>query len=273
MAIITISRKIASFGDETAKELAQILKYDFIDRKSLEHDLINRGISTGQLQKYDERKPGFWASLSRDRDSYFDYLREAVYEHAAKGNCIFIGRGGFAILRDVPGLYSVRLVAADNIRIARIMNEFNWSEKKAKDLMEESDNNRDGFHRAFFNTVSEDASEYNMVINTGCIEAKTAAEIIKFGIEKTISHDEVILGEKRIQELLLAQKIVNHISFELKLQIYFLEADVTGNELILHGVADNHSAIDKAVTVAKEMAKDKEIISSITLVNEYKPFP
>ena len=32
MAIITISRKIASFGDETAIELAKLLNYNFIDR-------------------------------------------------------------------------------------------------------------------------------------------------------------------------------------------------------------------------------------------------
>ncbi|MEL3912939.1 cytidylate kinase family protein [Treponema pedis] len=273
MAIITISRKIASFGDETAKELANILNYDFIDRKSLEQDLLNRGISEAQLKKYDERKPGFWASLSRDRDAYFDYLREAVYEHASRGNCIFIGRGGFAILRNVPGLYSVRLVAADNIRIARIMDEFNWPEKKAKDLIEESDNNRDGFHKTFFNTENEDSSEYNMVINTGFIEPKTAAEIIKFGLEKTVSADEIILGEKRIKELLLAQKIVNHISFEIKLQIYFLEAEIDGEELTLHGVADNNAAIEKACAVAKEMSGNKKINSAITIVNEYKPFP
>ncbi len=273
MAIITISRKIASLGDETAKELAKLLNYDFIDRKSLEKDLLNKGISEAQLKKYDERKPGFWASLSRDRDSYFDYLREAVYEHAGSGNCIFIGRGGFAILRNVPGLYAVRLVAADEIRTARIMNEFNWPEKKAKSLIEESDNNRDGFHKTFFNTENEDSSEYNIVINTGCIEPKTAAEIIKFGFEKTVSKDAVRLGEKRIQELLLAQKIVNYISFELKLQIYFLEAEIADDELTLHGVADNNIAIEKAVTVAREMAENKKVISGITLVNEYKPFP
>ena len=76
MAIITISRKIASFGDETAIELAKLLNYNFVDRKSLEKDLLARGISEAQLKKYDERKPSFWASLSRERDSYFICVKQ-----------------------------------------------------------------------------------------------------------------------------------------------------------------------------------------------------
>ena len=79
MAIITISRKIASYGDETALALAKLLGYEFIDKKTLEHDLLQCGISEASLKHYDEKKPGFWASLSRNRDEYFDYLREIVY--------------------------------------------------------------------------------------------------------------------------------------------------------------------------------------------------
>ena len=33
MAIITISRQIASYGDETALELAKSLGYEFIDKR------------------------------------------------------------------------------------------------------------------------------------------------------------------------------------------------------------------------------------------------
>ncbi len=272
MAIITISRKIASLGDETAIELAKLLDYNFIDRKSLEKKLLEKGISEHQLKNYDERKPSFWASLSRERDSYFDYLREAVYEYAAEGNSIFIGRGGFALLKGVPGLYSVRLVAPDNVRISRLMQEFNWSEKQARSLLEESDNNRDGFHKCFFNTKNTDASQYNLVINTGDITAETAAKIIRCAFENTNNQKEKEIGHKRIQELLLAQKIVNHISFNLKLQIYFLEAHVNDDKISLHGVADNAVAIEKAISTAKEMSNGKEVTSSISIVNEYKPF-
>ncbi len=269
MAIITISRKIASLGDETAIALANLLGYNFIDRKTLEKHLLEKGISEHQLKKYDEKKPSFWASLSRERDSYFDYLREAVYDYAAKGDSIFIGRGGFAILKGVPGVYSVRLVAPDDVRIARLMQEFNWSEKEARALLEESDNNRDGFHKCFFNTKNSDPAQYNLVLNSGKISAETAAKIIRCAFENTSTKEENELGQKRINELLLAQKIVNHISFNLNLQIYFLEANVSDKKIILQGVADNAVSIEKAVSTAKEMANGREVESAISMVNEY----
>jgi len=62
MAIITISRQIASYGDETALELAKSLGYEFIDKKDLEKDLLDKGISKESLAHYDERKPGFFES-------------------------------------------------------------------------------------------------------------------------------------------------------------------------------------------------------------------
>ena len=99
------------------------------------------------------------------------------------------------------------------------------------------------------------------------------AQIIKYGFEKTVSKEEAASGDKRLKELLLAQRIVNHISFDLKLQIYFLEADISKDEIILHGVADNAGLIQKAIDVAQEMSGGRKVSSAISMVNEYKPFP
>ena len=270
MAVITISRKIASYGDETAGELSKLLNYTFVDRKMLERDLLEKGISENHLKKYDERRPGFWASLSKDRDEYFDRLREIVYGYASKGNSVFIGRGGFALLKDVPGIYSIRLTAPDSIRVTRLMKEFDWTEKQAKALIAESDNNRDGFHKCFFNAENEEPSEYNLVINTGSIGPETAAAIIKYVMEKTVTEQAACEGMKRAAELLFGQRLVNHLSFDLKLQIYFLEAEVSEKKIVLHGVADNAAVIEKAVCAAEKAAEGREVVSVLNVINRYK---
>ena len=273
MAIITISRKIASYGDETALELAKLLGYTFINKTDLEKDLLSRGISETSLKQYDERKPGFWASLSRNRDAYFDYLREIVYGYALKGNSIFIGRGGFALLRGIHGCYAVRLIASDDTRIKRLMKEFDWPEKKAHTLMTDSDNNREGFHKCFFDMKPEDPAHYHLVINTDFVSAQLAAGIIKHATLATISASEEKAGLHRIAELLLGQKIVNHIAFKEELPIYFLDAEVSDTEIVLHGVADSIAYIDKALRIAQDMADGRSVSSQISTVNEYKPYP
>lgn len=273
MAIITISRQIASLGDEVAAELSRLLGYTFINRDTLEEDLLKHGITKEKLHKYDEKKPGFWASLARDRDEYFDYLREAVYERSKEGNCVFIGRGGFAILKDIPGCLAVRLVASVPIRIERLMNEFSWPEKKAMALLQESDNNRRGFHKAFFNIDHDDPSSYNLILNTDAISPVVAAKIIAEACRLTMDANQERIGRERISELLLAQRIVNHIVFDLQVPVHFLEATATSTEITLHGVADSAAVIERVLETARSMAPDKKIVSGISVVQDYKSYP
>lgn len=273
MAIITISRQIASMGDEVAAELSRLLGYTFINRDALEADLLKHGITKEKLRKYDEKKPGFWASLARDRDEYFDYLREAVFDRAQEGNCIFVGRGGFAILKDIPGCVSVRLVGSVPIRVARLMNEFSWPEKKAMALLQESDNNRRGFHKTFFNIDQDDPASYNLVINSDAITAKVAAKIIAETCKLIVDDNQERIGRDRIAELLLAQRIVNHVVFDLQIPVHFLEATASSTEITLHGVADSAAVIERVLETARTMAPDKKIQSGISIVQDYKSYP
>ena len=66
MAIISISRQVAALGDEIATALAKKTGYSFIDRKQIEKRIVELGFPQEKLAKYDEKKPGFFASLVKD---------------------------------------------------------------------------------------------------------------------------------------------------------------------------------------------------------------
>ena len=127
MGVIAISRQVAALGDEIAAEVAEKLGYKFINRQELEKRIVTLGFPAGKLKKYDEKKPGFFASLVKDRDEYLHYLQTAVLEAAEEGNCILIGRGAFIILESLPNLVSLRFVAKDEIRMQRLQKEFDWN--------------------------------------------------------------------------------------------------------------------------------------------------
>ena len=157
MAVIAISRQVAALGDEIAGAVAQKTGYKFINRQEIERRIVDLGFSADKLKKYDERKPGFFASLVKDRDEYLNYLQTAVLEAAAQGDCILIGRGAFLILENLSNLLSLRFVAKNEIRMARLQKEFNWNEKQALQRINESDENRYGFHKSFFNVEIDEA--------------------------------------------------------------------------------------------------------------------
>ena len=78
MAVITISRQVAALGDEVAGELAKRLGYKFITRKEIEKRIVELGFPENKMPKFDERKPGFFASLTKDRDEYLNYAQYAT---------------------------------------------------------------------------------------------------------------------------------------------------------------------------------------------------
>jgi cytidylate kinase len=273
MAIITISRELAVLGDETAQELAKILNYHFIDKHTLEERIKSYGILGQKFEKYDERKPSFWASLSQDRDDYLHYLKTAMLAEAAEGNCIFIGRGANAVFRGIPGIFSVFLVAPGDIRCERVKSYFHCDDRRARQIIEQSDRDRIGFHRYFFDIEWKEPSNYHLILNTGALHPVTAAEIIRFHCEHVITQEMETQNAGRIKELTIGQQVVHHIGYEKEIPIHFLEASVAGRNITLYGVANSLSLVEAALNAAKEVAPTGSIYSEIQVVQEYSVIP
>ena len=273
MAVITISRQVAALGDEIASALAKKLGYVFIDRKEIEKRIVDLGFSEDKLKKYDEKKPGFFASLAKDRDEYLDYVQTAILEAASQNNCILIGRGAFAILENVPNVIAVRLVANDDVRKERLMKEFSWDEKKALQRIQESDTNRMGFHKSFYNIPCDDATLFHSVINTGILSIDEVVTILETLTKNLITPEKEKSGEKKIQDMLVCQKLVNSLIFEHNLMINFLHAQMKGDVIVLQGVADSSALAEKAVAIASTIVTDKKIESCISVVQDFKAYP
>ncbi|WP_294014419.1 AAA family ATPase [uncultured Treponema sp.] len=272
MAIIAISRQVAALGDEIAAAAAKKLGYTFITRKQIENRIVELGFPKEKLQKYDEIKPGFFASLAKGRDEYLNYLQYAVLEAASKGNCILIGRGSFVILEDVPNLISLRFVAKESVRAKRLEKEFNWTEKQAMARINESAANRKGFHKSFFNIDNEDSSHYMLTINTGILEQEEVVKQIVNFVKYFADPEKEALGKKRIENMLKAQDLTNKLLFEYKLNINFLRAiiDDEGTSITLQGVADSQAIVDRAVTLAAKILPSCTIKSAVNIVQDFK---
>lgn len=270
MAIIAISRQVAALGDEIATAIAKELHYTFATRTQIEQRIVELGFPKEKLDKYDERRPGFFASLAKDHDEYLNYLQYAVLEAASRGNCILIGRGSFVILEDVPNLISLRFVAPDPIRIQRLCKEFNWNEKQAIARITESAVNRRGFHKSFFNVDNEDPSHYLLTINTGMFGERDVIKLIESFIKEYSTPEKDAASKKKINNMLRAQDLTNRLLFDYKLDINFLRAvaDNDGNAITLHGVAESQAIADRAVGIAARILPTCTIRSAIAIVQQ-----
>jgi cytidylate kinase len=273
MAIVTISRELAALGDEIAHELANLLKYRFVDKKRLEDLMKNLGLAEHKMEKYDERKPSLWASLSQDRNDYLHYLRTAIFSEAGQNNCVFMGRGCAAILRGVPGVLSVFLSASQEIRIERVKSYFHCDERRARQIIDRSDRDREGFHHYFFEMKWRGPENYHLILNTGSLHPQSCADLIKIMLEKTITEEAETQGSLRIKDLVLGQQVIHHILFEKNISIHFLEVEVKSGAVTLYGVTNSQTLVEAAVLGAKEVPAVGPVSSEIQVVQEFTIVP
>ncbi len=179
MAIITISRQIGSLGDEIAREIADKLGYERVEKAQIGAVLAEHGFSSADLDKYDEKNPSLLQHLSI-RKKIFDHLiRAAVYEFAARGNLVIVGRGAQVILKDIPGTLHLRVIAPYATRVKRLMEQKENDENIAQADIRKSDRNSSGYIHAYFNADWADSELYDLVLNTRNLTLNNCVEMIK----------------------------------------------------------------------------------------------
>lgn len=273
MAIVTIARELASLGEETAEELARITGYRLIDKEFLEKSFSSLGVGAEKREKFDERNPGFWASLSQQRDDYLHYLKSAILDAAQGNNCIIMGRGGCAILRGLPHMLSVKITAPLSLRIETVKRLYSCDNRRALQIIEQSDHDREGFHKYFFSTNWVDAREYNLTINTAGTDPSHAAVAISALMNVFVDKEKEEAGAQKVADLVLAQQVVTEIVYRRKVPVHFLEAAVEKGSVVLHGVANSQTSIDTALAAAHEVSGVSSVESAIQLVQEFTVMP
>ena len=269
MIVFCVSRQPGAVDDVFFQNLSQALSLRNVDKAYIESKLGEYGFSVEKTRKFDEHKPSFFASLSMGRDEYLHYLKTMLYDEALKESCMIVGRGGFRIFEDVPGVLKVFLVSPRSTRIDNIASQYKCDEKQAEHILKKKESDREGFYRFFFNTEWLDPANYDFCIN---IKNQTSEQIIQVlkGLMASKADIDDSVCRTRIAELALGCRIINEISYVQNLPIHFAEAEVKNGFVTLQGVASTLSAAEAAVIAAKSVPGVKKVESSIQIVQNYQ---
>ncbi len=183
MAIVTISRQAGSLGDEIARSAADKLGYRYIEKNQISETLSKLGFSVSDVDKYDEKKPSVWQTLSIQKKLFAHLIQAAVYELAKEQDAVIVGRGGQIILKDIPGALHVRVIAPYAERVTRLMEEMRCEEKNAQRIIRRSDRDSSGYLATYFDADWDDSALYDLVINTRTISPDTGVRMITGAVE------------------------------------------------------------------------------------------
>jgi cytidylate kinase len=270
MPIVTIAREMAALGEETAAELGRLTGFRIVDRDYIEKRLVEHGFRPERQQKFDERRPRLWSSISEDWADYLQYLKLALYEEASEGDCIVVGRGGSVIFRKLPSHLAVRVAAPLDLRVARTMERFACDERQARQMVEQCDHDRVGFSRIYFESGWADPREYDLTLNTRRLDAPRAARTIQGFLALTIGEDDETAGRRMIPDLLLGQKVLIEIACVKRVRISGLTAVAEAGLVTLGGVSSTKAAVELAAAAARSVPGVRGVESGMHLAREYE---
>jgi cytidylate kinase len=257
MSVITVSRETGSFGDETARLLAEKLQYTLMDRSALERTIDGEKFPDIPLEHFDEQSPSFWENFTSGKDVYLDRLRTSILESATAGHVVFLGRGAQFVLDGVPGTLRVHLIASHDVRVQRTSETLKCDKKTAEKFCRKSDHDRSGYSRFFFGGHWADPVSYELTICTDHLNLEETGEMIvqaykAFGAGR----DE---GGKILRNRLMAQVVRNRILYVRRIPVDLLEVEADDGHITVRGtVTTRYSA-----KYCEEAARSVEGVTSV----------
>lgn len=169
MKIITVSREYGAGGGEVARQLAERLGWELLDRELLHQAAAIQHVPDAEIEAMDEKTAGLLDRfrLHPPHERYMNGLKQAGRAAAARGNVVLVGRGSRFLVGESPDVLRLRLVAPLSWRAERMARVEDWPQEQALARCAEVDRSRARFMRYFYGDAATRPASYDLVVNTG----------------------------------------------------------------------------------------------------------
>jgi cytidylate kinase len=168
LAILTISRQMGSLGDEIADALSRKLGWELISRDNLLTKFFVEITSVHERHMLTE-SARFYLNQNNGNGTYLDYLEQALFDLSLRQSAILVGFGSQVIFADDRTALHVRIIAPQNVRIARVRKQFHVSDNDAEQILNTADKKHKRFVATVFGVDLTDAASYHMTLNTASL--------------------------------------------------------------------------------------------------------
>ena len=179
MSIVVVSQTLGSLGDEIGRELARTLSYQFADREIILEaaERFREGVPV--LQHATEEKPTLWERFAGTRDPYLAYVEAIVWEIAARGSVVIVGRGAAFSLASVRHALRVRITAPEDLRTKRVENQQGLTPEAAPGVVRQSDRDRAARIKFLYDVDWDSPLLYDLVFNTEHVAMSDVVRILQ----------------------------------------------------------------------------------------------
>ena len=273
MAIIAISHQMGAGGTEIGMGLGQRLGYHYVDQELLQDAVRRYGLVEEKLSHLDESKPTLFERFDAETRHYITILQTTLLEFAENDNAVLMGRGGQWLLRGIPHVLRVRVIAPFEQRVrqwikrtAEVAGE-TPNQRAAADLLRRDDSEKAGRMRYLYEVDVSDPSLYDLVINTEKLRYEAAVEMI----ERVVRRPEMATTDaarRIVASRALASRVQVALATHPETRRYRITVEAQDGVVTLEGTA----ALERALDVARDVPGVREVKTRQLEIPPIPPF-
>jgi len=235
MPIITISRGSMSGGQALAECVATSLSVPCVGREIVVEAAAKIGVSQDLLRAKLETSPGLWDRLTLERRTYVTAVQAALAEAAAQGSVVYHGHAGHLLLRGLPAVLRVRLIAPLPMRRQAVVERQALSADAAEEYIQHVDEDRVRWTKFVYGADLRDPQLYDLVISLEAMSLQSACRVV---VEAARQPEYEITPEvrKRLADFVLACRVRLALASDPASRSLDLDIQATDGAVVIAGV-------------------------------------
>jgi cytidylate kinase len=263
MSIIAISRGTASGGQALAERVAAKLGWPCLSNEVIVEAAKRYNVPEPELVKAFEKAPTFWEKLTASRRVYLTFVQAAMCEYAERGDLVYHGHAGHALLPGISHVLKVRLVAPLEYRIAAVIERNPRLDRKgAIRYINSVDEERTSRMRYLFDVDWRDPYQYDLVLSLDKLTIATACDLVIQAVQWE-QFQPTEASRRALHHLALASRIRAALDAQPQLSPYDIGVDVEQGVVTLTGTLPTDEAIHQVLNIAEQTSGVKQVINQL----------
>jgi cytidylate kinase len=273
MAVITISHQMGAGGPEIGMKLGQKLGFRYVDQE-LVLDVARRyGVAEDKLSHLDESKPTLFERFDTETRYYITILQTSLLDFAELDNAVLMGRGGQWLLRGIPHILRVRVIAPFDLRVKRWikrtaeMTGETPTQRAAADFVRRDDAEKSGRMRYLYEVDLADPMLYDLTVSTERLGYDAVVEMI----QAAVSRPEMATTDaarRTVASRALASRVQVALAINADTRRYRISVEADDGVVTLEGTG----ALERAVEVARDVPGVRVVTTRQLEVPPIPPF-
>lgn len=190
--VVCISRNRGALGEDVGRLVSERLGFRYLDEEIVSRAAARENVDPALVADVERRRSfverllgalaaggadAFVAPVPSDvaeSEHYRTLIRDTIEEAAAQGDAVIVAHAASYALAGREGILRVLVIASDDVRARRLGAE----PDEAWKTIERSDVGRADYLKRFYDIDDEQATHYDLVVNTDHLSAEQAAAIV-----------------------------------------------------------------------------------------------